>query len=281
MQSGFDARDRGAARADSRSSSVSATVHAMRRVSARLVSASGGGAVLAVLAIAFATRSVNAELENQVFSSKTHRLRLVVPRGWRATDQPSYPGLLLWMLRSQPEGQMVLTAEPFTRAMYCSWPLECRTSADPLQAKLACAVRSKLGAQRLRVGPTQAGPKENESVGIPSVWFEIDDTKRYLRQAVAIGEDRVVSLVLSAPSAETRSAHVRAFEQALRTLRPLTDDELGIPAQAPEAVVMQLVTDAAVTDGGVAPTDASATGATTFESAPVSKVAPVGPCAKP
>lgn len=238
-------------------------------------------AVVAAIAIAVGTPTVNADLENQVFTSRTHRVRLVVPRGWRATDQPSYPGLLMWMLRNQPEGKMVLTAEPFTRAMYCSWPLDCRTSADPLPAKLACALRAKLAAQRLRVGPTQAGPKENELAGIPSVWFELDDGKRHLRQAVALDEERVVSLVLHASSAEARTAHVRAFEQALRTLRPLTDEEMGIPAQAPEAVVMQLVSDAGVTDGAVSALDAGTALATTFESAPESKVAPVGPCAKP
>src|SRR6185503_812419 len=32
-----------------------------------------------------------AELENQVFTSRADRLRIVVPRGWRASDQPSYP----------------------------------------------------------------------------------------------------------------------------------------------------------------------------------------------
>lgn len=236
------------------------------------------GVVLAI-AIAIETSTVNAELENQVFTSKAHRLRLVVPRGWRATEQPSYPGLLLWMLRSQPEGKMVLTAEPFTRAVYCSWPLECRTSPDPLPSKLACALRHKLAAQRLHVGPTQAGPKENAQAGVPSVWFELDDGKRHLRQAVALGEDQVITLVLSASSAEARASHVRAFEQALRTLRPLTDDELGIPTQAPEAVVMQLVSDAGVDAPAAA--DAETTSATSFASAPVSRVAPVGPCAKP
>lgn len=236
--------------------------------------------VLLAIAIAVGTPSVNAELESSVFTSTTHRLRVVVPRGWRATDQPSYPGLLLWMLRNQPEGTMTLTAEPFTRAVYCSWPLECRTSPDPLPSKLACAVRAKLTAQRLRVGPPQAGPKENAQAGVPSVWFELDDGKRHLRQAVALSEDRVISLVLSASSAEARGAHVRAFEQALRTLRPLTDEEMGIPTQAPEAVVMQLVTDAGVADSATAPSDAATAAATTFESAPVSKVTPVGPCAK-
>ena len=77
----------------------------------------------------------HAELENSVFTSRAHRLRMVVPRGWRATDQPSYPGLLLWMLRSQPPGQIVLTAETFTRTQYCSWPIACRTSPESLSSK--------------------------------------------------------------------------------------------------------------------------------------------------
>jgi hypothetical protein len=235
--------------------------------------------VLALVGVAISTSVVEAELENQIFTSKSHRVRIVVPRGWRATDQQSYPGQLLRMLRSQPDGKMVLTAEPFTRTVYCSWPPECRATSDPLPTKLACALRGKLEAQRLRVGPVLAGPKENEQAGMPSVWFEVDDGKRFLRQAVALADDRVVSLTLSASSAEARGAHVRAFEQALRTLRPLTLEEMGTALPPPEQVVMQLVADASVTDAG-APADAAPAQAATFESAPAPKVNPVGPCAK-
>ncbi|HEY5946189.1 MAG TPA: hypothetical protein VIV40_11890 [Kofleriaceae bacterium] len=232
-----------------------------------------------LVALAITTTVVDAELENQIFTSKTHRLRLVVPRGWRATDQPSYPGMLLWMLRSKPDGKMVVTAEPFTRKVYCDWPPECRSTSDPLAMKLACALRQKLTAQRIRVGPVQAGPKENEQAGMPSVWFELDDGKHYVRQAVALGEDRVVSLTLSTSSAEARSAHVRAFEQALRTLRPLTLEEMGSALPPPEQVVMQMVVDAGVADAG-APADAAPQATATFESAPAPKVNPVGPCTK-
>ncbi len=242
----------------------------------RLVLALG---VLALIGLAIGTSTVDAELENQIFTSNTHRVRLVVPRGWRATDQPSYPGMMLWMLRDQPRGTMVLTAEPFTRTVYCSWPPVCRAGTDPLPAKLACALRAKLEAERLRVGPIQAGPKENELAGMPSVWFDIENGKQFLRQAVALGEDRVVSLTLTASSAEARNAHVRAFEQALRTLRPLTLEELGTALPAPEQVMMQLVDDAGVADAGVR-VDAAPTGAVTFESAPAPKINPVGPCAK-
>jgi hypothetical protein len=192
------------------------------------------------------------------------------------------------MLRSQPAGSIVLTAEPFTRQVYCSWPIECRNSPDPLQTKFACALRDKLAKQQMHVGPTQAGPKENAQNGMPSVWFEVDDGKRFLRQAVALAEDRVVSLTLSTGSAEARSTHVRAFEQALRTLRPLTPAERGEPTPTPEQVVTQLIDDAgpSATAGSAAPSDgavdvdAQVATASAFESAPVSKLEPVGPCGK-
>src|SRR5687768_1449875 len=87
-------------------------------------------ALLAAIAapVLFLVEDSEADLDNLVFTSKPDRIRMVVPRGWRATDQPSYPGLLLWMMRSQPPGQIVLTSEVFTRELYCSWPATCRNS---------------------------------------------------------------------------------------------------------------------------------------------------------
>ena len=249
---------------------------------------------LAIAVVVGAATLASADLENSVYTSKTDNLRLVVPRGWRATDEPSYPGLLLWMMRSAPEGRIVLTSEPFTRDVYCSWPVRCQMSHDSLPAKAACALASKLNAQRVRVGPVQGGPKENEDAGLPSVWFEYDDGKHFLRQAVAIDEDHVVSLVLSAPTAEARNAHVRAFEQALRTLRPLTPEELGVSTPAPpvgsaapplaagsgtgsdvgSGAVAAARTMLGSDGGSAAPPPASPS----FQSAPPPRVEPVGAC---
>lgn len=229
-----------------------------------------------VVALGFLVEDSVADYENGVYTSRADKLRMVVPRGWRATDQPSYPGLLFWMMRSQPEGKIVLTAQAFTHALYCSWPIQCRSSHDPLQGKYACAIRQKLADQRVHVGPVQPGPKDNEASGVPSVWFEYDDGKHFLRQAVALSSDRAISLVLSAPSNDARSAHVRAFEQALRTLHTLTAEEttpeidagvvIGdastVPSDAPTAIA-----DAKDVDAGVM-----------FESAPAPGVSPVGPC---
>ena len=235
-----------------------------------------GAALVAIVgATVILVGESRAELENQVFTSRPEQLRLIVPRGWRATDQPSYPGLLLWMMRSQPRGQIVLTSEAFTRELYCSWPVACRTSPDSLAHRYACALRTRLQALRMRVGPTQPGPRDTEEAGLPSVWFEYDDGRRFLRHAVALGGDRAVSLVLSAPSNDVRATHVRSFEQALRTLRRIaapdeatpdalartTPDDAGVPATA------------SVQDAGATATVAR------FESAPApTQQNPVGPC---
>ncbi len=222
-------------------------------------------------------RESRADLENQVFTSRADRLRLVVPRGWRASDQPSYPGLLLWMARNQPQGQMVLTSEAFTRELYCRWDRTCRLSHDALPAKYACALRVQLEKQHMRVGPVQAGPKENEENGIPSIWFEYDDGKHFLRQAIAFTTDRAISLVLSAPTNDARGAHSRAFEQALRTMHLLSVEEtektLGI-----DAAVIAPVDDAGVNDSTVLADAAVLDAGVMFESAPAKREDPVGPC---
>ena len=193
----------------------------------------GKAGVIAPLAlIAVSLSTARAEVENRVFTSVEDRLRLVVPRGWRETDAASYPGLLLWMIGSN--GKMVLTAEPFTRALYCSWPVRCRVSHETgtVLGKFACALGQQLTSQHMKVSAVQAGPRENEEAGLPSVWFEYDDGHHFMRQAVALTEDRAISLVLSASSSEARTSNIRAFETALRTLRTLTQDELPASSSA-------------------------------------------------
>src|SRR5205085_9395286 len=108
----------------------------------------------------------------QVFTSRADRVRIVIPRGWCATDHASYPGLLVSMLHTEPPGQIMLTSEPFTRELYCSWPVGCRNQPTNT-ARYVCAIRDKLARAGMRVvGPPQKGPKENEDVGLPSLWFE-------------------------------------------------------------------------------------------------------------
>ncbi|HET9625759.1 MAG TPA: hypothetical protein VFP84_30555 [Kofleriaceae bacterium] len=266
-------------------------MHRLRRAALPLV-------LLAAVAAIFGATvdDSSADLENLVFTSRTDHIRLIVPRGWRASEQPSYPagankstvlnGLLLWMAHSQPQGQIVLTGEALTHAMYCSWPVACRTSGENLAWKYACAIRDKLSKLKLKVDEIQAGPKDNEAAGLPSVWFEYQDGKHFLRQAIAFSTDRAFSLVLSAPNSEARATHTRAFEQALRTMQLIDlDDSEPASAATPAAASAGPgdvdaisgsvahgtrdagVADAAIIDAGVA-----------FESPPPPKPDPVGPC---
>lgn len=229
-----------------------------------------GGAALALV------DDSAAELEASVFTSRQHHLRLVVPRNWRASDHSSYPGLLLWMAPPDAAGQMELTAEVFTRDLFCSWPLACRASREGLPSKYACALRPKLEARRLKVGPVQAGPKESEAAGLPSIWFEYDDGKHFLRHAIAFSSDRAVSLVLSAPTSEARATLARGFEQALRTLRLLSAEETA-RAEGIDAAVSP-PTDASVIDSSALPDGAVVDAGVLFESAPPPNIKPIGPC---
>ena len=223
-------------------------------------------------------RESSADLEGQTFVSRPDHVRMIVPRGWRTSDQVSYPGLILWMARSQPQGQMVLTSERFTHELYCSWPVACRTSRDPLPARYACALRQKLTASGLRIEAVQPGPKENENVGLDSVWFEYQDSKHFMRHAIAFANDRVYSLILTAPNSEARATHTRAFEQALRTMQPLSEEEVAAAAAATAPTAPD---DATPSDGAALPGDGSAANladasiidaGASFESAPAPKV---------
>ena len=238
-------------------------------------------AALAV-AVGIAVDDSAAELENQVFTSRADHLRIIVPRGWRASDHPSYPGLLLWMAPNQAPGQaplpgqIQLTVEAFTRDLYCSWPRSCRATHEGLPSKYACALRAKLEAKRLRVEPIQAGPKENEMAGLSSISFDYDDGKRFLRQAIAFSTDRAISLVLSAPSKELRTRHARAFDQTLRTLHLLSAEETA-RAEGIDAAVAP-PTDASIIDSGALADGAVLDAGVVFESAPAPQISPVGPC---
>jgi hypothetical protein len=193
-------------------------------------------AIAASLTVIVVGGVLYADLENHVFTSRAMNVRVAVPRGWRESDAPSYPSTLLWMMRG--DAKIVMTAEPLTHELYCSWPVMCRAGHDlsTLTQRYACAVRDKLQRDHhMHVGLIEAGPKENTDVGLPSVWFEYDDGKHFLRQAIAVADDdgRAISLVLETGTNDLRAGSVRSFEQALRTLRPLSNEELAAAPPAP------------------------------------------------
>jgi hypothetical protein len=179
----------------------------------------GGGALVGLAA------SADAKLDASVFSSEDANLRVSIPRGWRASDSPSFPGVLVWMKRGRPAGEMLVTSDVVDDATYCGWSKACRDVGDDLAEQFACDLAEDLTAQGFAVGDVQLG----RSVPGGSVrWIDYDNGKRWLRHGVVAFGARVHSLVLATASALERAGHVRAFEQSLGSVRELraTGDEL-------------------------------------------------------
>lgn len=205
------------------------------------------------LALSIAIRPAVATLDDDVFTSREADVRMLAPRGWRVSDQPSYPGVLLWMVRAKPPGQMMLTVEDIGAASRACWPKEC--GHDATAPDFVCVLANRLGAAGFAVGPVEDGR-----------WFDYQrgkDATRFLRQGVVVLGHHAFTLILSAPTANDRAAHAREFDRALRSVRPLTGgegapaDERGPPAIADDGGAIAID---APPDVDAPPIDAAVTG---------------------
>jgi len=202
-----------------------------------------GAAIGAALLVAV---RADAGLEGDVFTSREANIRMVAPRDWRVSDLPSYPGVLLWMVRTKPRGLMLLTVETIDRHARCAWPASCRSAGRPLAEQMACALGARLATSGFQVGPVQSGR---------TPWFDYEDGRRWLRQAVLVSGATAVTLILSTDAATDRATHVRTFDRALRSLRPMTASEAAAaaPVVPLDAGVDAPPTDATVGDAGALP----------------------------
>lgn len=233
-----------------------------------LVGAAIAASVIALLA--YGVHRADATLDDAAFTSRDPGVRMALPRGWRASETPAYPGVLLWLNRTQPPGQLLLTVEDIGADARRCWPADatdggaaCRR--EPTTTAFLCVLRSRLARAGFELGPIEEGR-----------WFDFQDRtnpRRYLRQGVVVGGERAFSLILSAPTTADRATHGRAFERSLRALRPTGAAEAAAEAQS------------AALDGGV-PIDA---GATTLDAGALdgdaglpdaSEGASVAPCAR-
>src|SRR5215207_4656198 len=101
------------------------------RVRARIARAALVAAMAAAAALAYVRSRASAGLEGEVYTSREANIRMAVPRGWRVSDLPSYPGVLLWMAHTKPPGVMLLTVDTIDRDVRCAWPAACRTAGRP------------------------------------------------------------------------------------------------------------------------------------------------------
>jgi hypothetical protein len=186
----------------------------------------------------------SATLDDDVYTSRDQDVRMVTPRGWRVSESPAYPGVLLWMNRTKPPGQMLLTVDDVGPEAQVCWPKTCPHEAT-VRAFL-CVLQGRLTDAGFQVGPVEDGR-----------WFDYQDGKparRFLRQGVIVLGHRAFTLILATPASTDRVAHARAFDRALRTIRSLDTEReaaAAIDAGAPAG-------DAGTARDGGAPTDAGA-----------------------
>ena len=176
-------------------------------------------------------------VENQLFRDDKNGVALSVPRGWRASTQPIYPGVALWMSRSQPAATLFVSIEPTTQALVCSWPKPCRAPGNSLAATYACAVRDTVQRMRSQATASGRGGREASDAGFDAQWLEYQNGQRFVRHAIFMNSQRAVSIVLATTSFDARATHTRTFEQMLRTVRTFTPTENVATPTAPNSAV--------------------------------------------
>jgi hypothetical protein len=164
-------------------------------------------AALAVaISSALAGGTARADIDGDRFESADWRVRMTAPKNWQLTEHTSYPTILLWMVRHAPDGKMLLSAERVKKG----------------EDALAYANRTSqlLG----KVGFTLRAPQLHAATG--AYWIDFDNGKRFLREAFLVVDGIGYALTLSAKDTRTRSAHLRAFDYALRSIRPMRQVEV-------------------------------------------------------
>lgn len=156
-------------------------------------------AVVAIAGACITAGAAVADIEGDRFTSDEWRVSLTAPRGWLLTEQTSYPNILLWMVKHDPEGKMILSAE---------------TVEDGVDAQ---AYAQETLALLETFGFQGRAPTVHSSTG--AFYYDIDDGLTYLRQAFLVSDGIGYALTLTAGDSSVRAQHSRAFDYALRAIR--------------------------------------------------------------
>ncbi len=136
---------------------------------------------------------------------------LRAPKNWSPNEERSYPSILLWLVRRDPPGKMLLSAEQL----------------EDTKGAFQYAQRTTKVLEAL--GFTVRKPQLHAQTG--AYWIDFDNGAVYLRQAFLVIGDVGYALTLSARNSRTRGQHLRAFDYALRSIKI----KRGKPKQAPPA----------------------------------------------
>lgn len=167
-------------------------------------------AVVAVAVALCASRPARAEIDGDRYTSTTHGVRLELPRGWRVSESSGYPRVLLTLSRSVPRARILVTIDRIVpgcrtepEAVFCT--------SDPASA--IAQLRGRLESLGVRVTAQQQSRT-------PEVEYELN--RRYVRHALVLLDDDVVSVVIATETPAARSALRRTFDQLVQNIRRLS-----------------------------------------------------------
>jgi hypothetical protein len=167
--------------------------------------------VCALALVASVAATARADIDGDRYTSSEWRVRMTAPKNWQVTEQTSYPNVLLWMVRHAPDGKMLLSAERVKEGEDAN---DYATRTSSLLAKLGFTLRA---------------PQLHAGTG--AYWIDFDNGTVSLRQAFLVVDGIGYTLTLAAGDGRTRSAHLRAFDTALRSIRPIRASD---PASEPD-----------------------------------------------
>ncbi len=171
-----------------------------------------------------------AEIDNQVLKDSAGGFSIKVPSGWRVSEQPSFPGISVWLRRTTPLGTIWISSEPVDKDLICSWPPACRNPNDSIASNYACAVETQLRNARVTVSRLKWDPKAIPSTDFATEWLNYSTRTRAVRQAFMVNAQHAVTITLAAPNATTLKSHLRDFEQMLRTIRAIKNEPAPTPS---------------------------------------------------
>ncbi len=159
-------------------------------------------AVAALFALHIGLNSARADLAGDTFNSDNWRVKLIGPKGWKLSDDTSYPSILLWMVHRRPDARMLFSAELL------------------VDVKDAQSYAAQTAERLKKLGFTVRTPQLHSATG--AYWMDFDDGKHFLRQALLVPaqSDIGYSLTLSTPELRSRGQLLRAFDDTLRSIVP-------------------------------------------------------------
>ncbi|MEZ4404582.1 MAG: hypothetical protein R3B06_31470 [Kofleriaceae bacterium] len=164
-----------------------------------------------VVAAALASRGglARAELDGETFTSTAAGVRLDAPRGWRASEASGYPRVLLRLSRSTPPAKITIAIDRIVPG--------CLTAPDAV----FCSSEPNAAAAQLRTRLDGLGVRVTAQQQSRTPELEYEANRRYVRHALIIVGDQVVSVVLSTNSSAARASLRTVFDRLVESVRPL------------------------------------------------------------